>query len=777
MERKLGFDMGDDKSGNDRTDDEFVLSLDELGSEDVGRVGGKSANLGELSGLDVPVLPGFTTTASAYDYYVAETGIRESMADLLAGLDPDDVDDLQKRGAKLRDLFESATMPRALERVIVERYRWLADELGVENPKVAVRSSATAEDLPTASFAGQQETFLDVSGEEDLVAAVKGCYASLFTDRAITYRADRNFDHFEVKLACLVQVMGRADRGCSGVAFTIDPDTGFGNAVVIEAAYGLGELLVQGRVTPDRYVAFKPTNGILEKTLGEKESRMVWRGDRNEIESVPRREREQYALSDDRIRTLTGYATTIEDHFGRPMDIEWLYDGEREQLFVVQARPETVHGRESEQTIRQYELTEIGPELLSGVAIGNAIGTGPVRILTDASEMRRFESGDVLVTETTDPDWEPIMRKAAAVVTERGGKTSHAAIVSRELELPAVVGAEHATKVLRDGESVTVDCTEVTGRVYEGALDYEVREERLESIPDTETDVMLVLGEPSRAFSLADLPVDGVGLAREEFIVSSTIGDHPLYAIERGEQARFVEGLRTGISKIAAAFYPKDVIVRLSDFKSDEYRNLRGGQRYEIEESNPMLGWRGASRYYDPEFREAFELECEALRQVREEVGLDNLVVLVPFCRTPAEGEKVRDLLGEFGLDTPESAVYVMAEVPSNVVLADQFADVFDGFSIGSNDLTQLLLGVDRNSAKLASLFREDDEAVTRSIRSLVETAHDADCRVGICGDAPSSVPGYVEFLLDVGIDSLSVTPDVALETIVRVAELEAGGE
>jgi len=758
-------------------DDQFVLSLEELRSDDIDRVGGKSANLGELASTDVPTLPGFTTTAAAYDRYVSAAGLGESIDELLGDLDPDDVEQLQDRGAKIRRRFESAEMPAEVREEVLAGYRRLADAVGTEEPKVAVRSSATAEDLPTASFAGQQETFLDVSGEEELIEAVKGCYASLFTDRAITYRADRGFDHREVKLACPVQVMGRADRGCSGVAFTIDPDTGFENAVVIEAAYGLGELLVQGRVNPDRYVAFKPTEGIIEKRLGEKASRMVWREDRNVVEEVPQSEREQYALADEQIRALTRHAKTIEDHFGRPMDIEWLYDGGRNQLYIVQARPETVHGSAEDHAIRQYHLTEEGEALLEGVAIGNAIGSGPVRIMRDLTEMRRFEAGDVLVTDTTDPDWEPIMRKASAIVTEHGGKTSHAAIVSRELGIPAVVGAEHATKVLRDDTPVTVDCTEVTGRVYEGELDYEVRENRLEEIPDTETDVMLILGEPSRAFSLAQLPVDGVGLAREEFIITSAIGDHPLYAIEQGERERerFVEGLRTGIAKIAAAFHPEDVVVRLSDFKTDEYRNLRGGNRYEPEEANPMLGWRGASRYYDPEFREAFALECEALRRVREDVGLDNLVVLVPFCRTPDEGRKVLDLMDEFGLDTDEIDVYVMAELPSNVIRADEFAEVFDGFSVGSNDLTQLVLGIDRNSAKLASLFREDDEAVTRSIRSLVETAHDADRRVGICGDAPSTVPGYVEFLLDTGIDSISVTPDVALETIVRVAELEEG--
>jgi pyruvate,water dikinase len=665
-------------------------------------------------------------------------------------------------------------MPDDVERAIVEQYRALGDAMDVENPRVAVRSSATAEDLPSASFAGQQETFLNVSGERELLEAVKGCYASLFTDRAITYRSDRGFDHLSVKLACIVQAMGRADLGCSGVTFTLDPDTGFENAVVIEATYGLGELLVQGRVNPDRYVVFKPTNGIVERRKGTKEQRMVWREGENVVEPVPEHDRERFALGDGRTTSLATYAKRIEDHFDRPMDVEWLLDGERDELFVVQARPETVHAAATEKTITTYQRTEDGDVLLEGVSVGTSIGSGRVRILSDITEMDRFEAGDILVTETTDPDWEPVMRKADGIVTERGGKTSHAAIVSRELGLPAIVGADHAMKTLRDSDAVTVDCTEATGRVYEGELSYDVHEERLEEIPETETDVMLVLGDPSRAFSLSHLPVDGVGLAREEFIVTSSIGDHPLYAIEQDASEQFVEGLRTGIAKIAAAFHPRDVVVRLSDFKTDEYRNLRGGRRYESEEANPMLGWRGAARYYDEQFREAFRLECEALRRVREDVGLDNLIVMVPFCRTPEEGRRVKGIMDEFGLHPDEIDVYVMAELPSNVVLADRFSEVFDGFSIGSNDLTQLVLGIDRNSSKLASSFNEDDEAVERFVRSLIETAHEHDRRVGICGDAPSTVPGYVEFLLEADIDSISVTPDVALETILDVAEFEA---
>ena len=567
---------------------QYTLPLEETRSDDVARVGGKSANLGELARLDVPVLPGFTTTATAYEHYVTEAELDEAIADLLSGLDPDDVTELHERGRRLRERFRSAEMSADLERAIVGGYRRLAAETDESDPAVAVRSSATAEDLPTASFAGQQESFLDVSGERAVIEAVRDCYASLFTDRAITYRLDRGFDHSAVQLACVVQLMGRADRGSSGIAFTLDPDTGFRNAIVIEASYGLGELVVQGQVTPDRYVVFKPTNGIVEREVGTKQRRMVLGEDGTDVEAVPARERDAFALSDDRVRALATYAKRIEDHFGRPMDIEWLLDGERDDLFVVQARPETVHGGDRDRTVRTYHRTEDGRVLLEGTAVGTAIATGSVQILSHISEMDRFEADDVLVTQTTDPDWEPVMRKAAAVVTERGGKTSHAAIVSRELGIPAIVGASDATKALRDGESVTVDCTEPTGRVYEGTLPFEVREERLDEVPDTDTDVMLILGDPSRAFSLAHLPVDGVGLAREEFIVASSIGDHPLYAIERGESEAFVEELRTGIARIAAAFHPRDVVVRLSDFKTDEYRNLRGGGRYEREEANRL---------------------------------------------------------------------------------------------------------------------------------------------------------------------------------------------
>ncbi|MCJ7478928.1 MAG: phosphoenolpyruvate synthase [Candidatus Nanohaloarchaeota archaeon QJJ-7] len=752
----------------------LVLGLEDLSKEDTGKVGGKSANLGELARMDIPVLPGFTTTSDAYDLYVSDTGIEEEIRKILEGLDVDDTEALQEAGEKIREIIIDAEMPGELREKIIRQYSEMADELGEEEPAVAVRSSATAEDLPTASFAGQQETYLNVEGEEELLESVKKCYASLFTDRAISYREDKGFDHFDVKLSAIVQKMGHSDNGSAGVMFTIDPDSGFEDVVVIESSYGLGEVVVQGEVNPDEFVVFKPTNGIVEKVMGDKEERMVDREGENVLEEVPAGERNSYSLTEEQVKELASYAETIEEHYDKPMDVEWLLDGDLEELFIVQARPETVRSAEKENVIEEYRLKEEGEVLARGVAIGDRIGAGKAKLLESPEEMERFEEGEVLVTEMTDPDWEPIMKQAGAIVTEKGGKTSHAAIVSRELGVPAVVGASGAREVLGGSQEVTVDCTGSSGEVMDGEVEFEVEERELEEIPETDTDVMLILGDPYHAFSHASLPVDGVGLAREEFVIASNVGEHPLHLIEKGEEDKFVKALKEGLGRIAAAFYPEPVIVRFSDFKTDEYRGLEGGEEYEAEESNPMLGWRGASRYYDEDFREAFALECEAIKQVRRDVGLDNVKVMVPFCRTPEEGERVLELIEENGLDTEEMDVYVMAEVPSNIVLADRFGELFDGFSIGSNDLTQLTLGVDRNSKNLAYLFDESNEAVKRSIHDLIDGAEDTGCEVGICGDAPSTIEGYAEFLVEEDIDSISVTPDVALETIEKVAEAES---
>jgi pyruvate,water dikinase len=747
--------------------EELAIPINEVEKTDTEKVGGKSANLGELEDLGVPVLPGFTTTSAAYDEFLEEASIKDEIREILE-TEGEKVSDLQENGQQIRELIRKSKLPERVREKISERYKELSEVSGVEEPRVAVRSSATAEDLPDASFAGQQDTYLNVSGLEKLLKAVKKCYASLFTDRAISYREDKGFSHLDVKLSCVIQKM--ADAEASGVMFTCDPDSGFEGVVTIEASYGLGEFIVSGEVNPDTYTVFKETEGIIEKELGDKSKQMRYRDGENRVEGVLDEKRESPALSDRQIRKLTRYAKEVEEHYGQSMDIEWVYDEKLERIFILQARPETVHSSGDENTIRNYSLEEEGELLLEGAGIGDKIGIGEVKKLQSPEEMQNFSEGDVLVTERTDPDWEPIMKKASAIVTDRGGKTSHAAIVSREMGVPAVIGAGDATERLEDKQKITVDCVN-GGRVLEGELEYSVTERELEEVPETETDVMLILGNPSNAFNFADLPVDGVGLAREEFIISSHVGEHPLKLIEQGEEEKFVEALRSGIGKIAAAFHPGEVIVRLSDFKSDEYRNLEGGERFEAEESNPMLGFRGASRYYDEKFSRAFELECEAIKQVKDEIGLENVVVMVPFCRTPEEAEQVKKILVENGLK--DTDFYVMAEVPSNVLLADEFGEMFDGFSIGTNDLTQLTLGVDRNAEKLDYLFQEDHRAVKRGVKHLIRQAEETNSKIGICGDAPSTVEGYAEFLVEEGIDSISVSPDVALETILKVAEAE----
>jgi pyruvate,water dikinase len=748
-------------------DEDFAIPLKELDKNDTEKVGGKSANLGELENLGVPVLPGFTTTSTAYDRFLEEAGIEDEIQEIL-GTEGEEISDLQERGEQIRALIRNSGLPEKLREKISERYRELAEVSGVEEPRVAVRSSATVEDLPDASFAGQQDTYLNVSGLEEVLEAVKKCYASLFTDRAISYREDKDFSHLDVKLSCVVQKM--ADAEASGVMFTCDPDSGFEEVVTIEASYGLGEFIVSGEVNPDTYTVFKETEGIIEKEIGEKSRQMRYRDGENLVEGVLDEKRGKTAIRDKKIRKLTRYAKKIEEHYGQPMDIEWVYDEKLDRIFILQARPETVHSSGDENVIRNYSLEEEGEKILEGAGIGDKIDSGEVKKLQSPDEMDKFEEGNVLVTGRTDPDWEPIMKKASAIVTDRGGKTSHAAIVSREMGVPAVIGAGEATEKLEDGQEITVDCVN-GGRILQGELDYSVSEREIDEIPETETDIMLILGNPSNAFSFADLPVDGVGLAREEFIISSHVGDHPLELIERGEEEKFVEALRSGIGKIGAAFHPGEVIVRLSDFKSDEYRNLEGGEKFESEESNPMLGFRGASRYYDESFSHAFELECRAIKQVKEEIGLENIVVMVPFCRTPEEAEEVKKILQDNGLQ--DTDFYVMAEVPSNVLLADEFGEMFDGFSVGTNDLTQLTLGVDRNAEKLDYLFQEDHRAVKRGVKHLIDQAEATDSKIGICGDAPSTVEGYAEFLVEEGIDSISVSPDVALETILKVAEAE----
>ncbi len=758
-----------------------VLWFEDIDAEDTEKVGGKSANLGELRNeVEVPVLPGFATTSDAYDTFIHDTELKDKIETLLDGLDTDDVKDLQRRGEQIRAHIQEADMPEELRKDFIKSYGELEERLGVENPEVAVRSSATAEDLPGASFAGQQDTYLNVSGRDDLIKRIKDCFASLFTNRAISYREDKGFSHFDVKLSAVVQKMGRSDTGAAGVMFTLDPDSGFDEVVTINGSYGLGDLVVAGEVNPDEFTVFKHNNGIIEKKLGDKEVKLVRNpeheegDDRENIKKdVPQSEREKFCITDNQVKELAKYGMRIEEHYGKPMDIEWVYDGETKELYIVQARPETVHSEKDQNVIKEYRLKEESDVILEGSAIGSKIGQGKAHVLSSPKQIDEFEEDQVLVTDMTDPDWEPIMKKAGAIITNKGGRTSHAAIVSRELGVPAVIGTETATSELSDGQEVTVDCSSSTGKIWQGQLEFDVEEHHLDEIPETDTEVQVNIGEPSEVFHVAQLPVEGVGLAREEFIISSHVGEHPLALIEQGREEEYVEALRSGIGKIGAAFYPDQVVVRLSDFKTDEYRQLKGGEEYEPEEANPMLGWRGASRYYDDVFQKAFELECKALRRCIDELDLDNLTIMVPFCRTVEEGKNVRAKMKEYGLDRNDIEVYVMAEIPANIIRAEDFAEVFDGFSIGTNDLTQLTLGVDRNSDRLKNLFDERDEAVKESIRTLISKAHRKGKHVGICGDAPSTHEGYAEFLVDEGIDAISVSPDVALKTIVKVAEAE----
>ncbi|MFB6193113.1 MAG: phosphoenolpyruvate synthase [Candidatus Nanohaloarchaea archaeon] len=754
-----------------------VLWFENITADDTSKVGGKSANLGELQNeVDVPVLPGFATTADAYDRFMEKTGLKSTIKDLLTDLDTEDVNQLQSRGEKIRTHIKDAEMPEDLRKDFVKAYRELEDRLGVEEPKVAVRSSATAEDLPGASFAGQQDTYLNVSGEKELIQKIKATFASLFTNRAISYREDKGFSHFDVKLSSVVQKMGRSDTGAAGVMFTLDPDSGFEDVVTINAAYGLGDLVVAGEVNPDEFTVYKRNLGIIEGKIGDKEIKLVRseeEGKDNERVKVPEEEREKFCITDNQVKELAKYGMKIEEHYGKRMDIEWVLDGQTKELYIVQARPETVQSEKDENVIENYKLKEESEVLLEGEAIGSKIGSGEAHVLNSPKQIDQFEEGEVLVTDMTDPDWEPIMKKAGAIITNKGGRTSHAAIVSRELGVPAVIGTETATSDLSGGQEVTVDGSSSTGKIWDGKLDFEVEEHHLDEIPETDTEVQINIGEPSEVFNLAQLPVDGVGLAREEFIISSHVGEHPLHLIEEGREDEYVEALRSGIGKIAAAFYPDQVVVRLSDFKSDEYAELKGGEKYEPDEANPMLGFRGASRYYDDEFTKAFELEAKALRRAIDELDLDNITIMVPFTRTMEEARKVRAKMKEYGLDQGDVEVYVMAEIPANILRAEEFAEQFDGFSIGTNDLTQLTLGVDRNSDKLSHVFDERDEAVKASVRTLINKAHRKDAHVGICGDAPSTHDDYAEFLVESGIDAISVSPDVALETIMKVAEIE----
>jgi pyruvate,water dikinase len=791
----------------------FIRWFEEIGIDDIALVGGKNASLGEMfqaltpSGVRVP--DGFAVTAAAYEHFLARANLRDELRRILRGLDTHDVNELRRRGSQARHALLAATLPDDLAEAIVVAYERLGrDDAGPVD--VAVRSSATAEDLPDASFAGQQETYLNVQGAGALLESCKACFASLFTDRAISYRQDKGFDHFTVALSIGVQRMVRSDLATAGVMFSIDTETGFPNAILINASYGLGENVVQGAVTPDEYTVFKPTlkqgfRPIIQKTLGTKEFKLVYDlGGSRRVKNVPvpAVDRARFAVDDDDILTLARWACIVEEHYSArrgqdtPMDMEWAKDGRTGELFVVQARPETVHGHRERNVLESYRLAERGPVLVTGRSVGERIGQGRVRLITDVHGLHEFQAGEVLVTDKTDPDWEPIMKKAAAIVTNRGGRTCHAAIVSRELGLPAVVGTETGTEVLATGREVTVSCAEGDrGFVYAGILPFERERVDLGGLARPATKIMMNVGNPEEAFSLAAIPNDGVGLAREEFIISTYIKIHPLalldYARLEDRAVRraideltvgyvdkaefFVERLAQGVAMIAAAFHPKDVIVRLSDFKSNEYANLIGGRAYEPEEENPMIGFRGASRYYDPRYREAFGLECRALKKVRDEMGLTNVKLMVPFCRTVEEGRRVQAEMATWGLRRGEGGLelYVMCEIPSNVVCAREFAEIFDGFSIGSNDLTQLTLGVDRDSEIVAHVFDERDPAVKTMIASVIRTARACDRKIGICGQAPSDYPEFARFLVEEGIDSMSLNPDVVMKTTLTVLETE----
>jgi pyruvate,water dikinase len=790
-------------------DNNYIIWFSDERSSDISQLGGKNASLGEMtrnmSAQGIPVPDGFAVTAAGYWGFVDATDLRSAIAAKLAEIKTKTL--TLAAGAKaIRDMIGRAQFPPALAEAIRAAYRRLSEGAEKKDLDVAVRSSATAEDLPDASFAGQQESFLNIRGEKNLLDAVRRCIASLFTDRAIVYRENHGFDHMKVALSVGVQKMVHSDKGSAGVMFSIDTETGFPDTVLISAAWGLGEAVVQGIIEPDEYVVFKPLlmqDGlapILEMTLGAKAKKIVYgEGGRKTTRTVStsKDERASFALDREDILTLARWAVAIESHYARPMDIEWAKDGETGELFIVQARPETVQSRREAGSLKTYTLKRKGERLLTGLAIGDAIATGAVCRLKSPAEIAKFKDGAILVTETTDPDWMPIMKRAAAIITDHGGRTSHAAIVSRELGLPAIVGAGKATVVLGSGREVTVSCAEGDmGYVYDGVGEFEVRDLALENIARTRTKVMLNMANPAAAMRWWRLPADGIGLARMEFIINSIVKIHPMALVKFAElkdvAARrritrltqgfedktqyFVDTLAFAIARIAASRYPNPVIVRTSDFKTNEYAQLIGGRQFEPNEENPMLGWRGASRYYSKGYREGFALECRALRKVREVIGLRNVVVMIPFCRTIGEADKTLKAMADNGLRRGENGleVYVMCEIPSNVILAEKFAERFDGFSIGSNDLTQLTLGVDRDSEQLAPLFNEQDEAVTTLIASVIPSAHKLNRKVGLCGQAPSDHPEFARFLVHAGIDSISVSPDSFIRVKSHVAAAES---
>ncbi|MFC0775093.1 phosphoenolpyruvate synthase [Terrimonas alba] len=784
----------------------YIKKFNEISIADIAAVGGKNSSLGEmfskLSSKGIPVPDGFATTAFAFEEFLSHNSLHLQLHDLVNDLDKKNFSNLQTIGAKARALLLKAEMPRSMELAIVHAYKELCGTVYFE---VAVRSSATAEDLPQASFAGQHESYLNVKGEKALLQAVKKCFASLYTDRAIKYREDNGFAHEKVALSVGVQKMVRSDQASSGVLFTLEPESGFRDIIHISGVWGLGENIVQGTVTPDEFFVFKPTlrqskNAIVQKKLGEKAKTMIYSNDEaNPIINIntPKEKQERFVLNDEEITKLANWSLLIEEHYQKPMDIEWAKDGISNELFIIQARPETVHSQKNPLVIKEYQLLDKGVVLTEGQAIGSKIAIGVARILQSPKDSYKLKPGEIVVTNLTSPDWDPILKNASAIITNKGGRTSHASIVARELGVPAVVGCNDATEKIADGDTITVSCSEgKTGFVYNGALKFKEVEIDFSKVKKPETTkAMLIAGDPDKAFKLSFYPNDGVGLMRIEFIITHTIQIHPMALVRFNElkdvavkqkieelthhypdkEKYFVDKLAEGVATIAAAFFPKDVIVRMSDFKTNEYANLVGGKDFEPTEENPMIGFRGASRYYHELYREGFGLECEAIRKVRDEMGFTNVKVMIPFCRTLEEGNKVVDVMKKYGLSQGVNnlKIYVMAEIPSNVLLAGKFAQIFDGFSIGSNDLTQLTLGIDRDSAIISHLFSEQNEAAKEMIATMINKAKKAGSKIGLCGQAPSDFPEFAKFLVEQGIDSISFNHDALLKGIenIRLAE------
>jgi len=786
----------------------FILRFDEVGIGDVPLVGGKNASLGEMyknltkKGVDVP--NGFAVTAYAYRYFLEEEHIKEELKKILTKINAKSVESLAQIGHEARQLILRADLPPPLKISIIDAYRKLCRKYG-RNTDVAVRSSATAEDLPDASFAGQQETYLNIKGEHALLDACKKCFASLFTNRAIHYRIDKGFDHFKVALSIGIQKMVRSDLASSGVMFSIDTETGFKDVVLINAVYGLGENIVQGAVNPDEYYVFKPTlkkgyNSIISKTVGNKDLKMVYStgGSKETTKnvSVPEEDRKKFVLDDKEILKLAKWACIIEEHYKKPMDIEWAKDGRNGRLFIVQARPETVQSQKDFNVLEEYVIRGKGKLLTTGKSVGSKIGCGRAHIIKDVHDIKRFKENEILVTEMTDPDWEPIMKIASAIVTNKGGRTCHSAIVSRELGLPCIVGTNNATNVIKNNQKITVSCCEgEEGFVYDGFVPFKINKHNLKNFKRPNTKVMMNVGNPEQAFEFSFIPNDGVGLAREEFIINEYIKIHPKALIHfnlvkddgvkekiekltvgyKDKKQFFIDKLAYGVSMIAAAFYPKDVIVRMSDFKSNEYANLIGGHAFEPIENNPMIGWRGASRYYSADYKGAFALECKAMKKARDKMGLKNVKLMIPFCRTVEEGKRVLREMEKNGLKRGKNKleIYVMCEIPSNVILADEFSKIFDGFSIGTNDLTQLTLGLDRDSELVSHVYDERNDAVKTLVASVIAKAKANKRKIGICGQAPSDYPEFAAFLVDCGIDSISLTPDTVIKTTLTILNEE----